>query len=63
MYRYFTKIGNTDISWWKSNGLSDEIINPPPTSEHSLVPALCYIGTKTRVKFYGTCLKQNYLHS
>ena len=53
-------IGNIDhISLWNSKGLSDESIKPPTTSDNSLVPALGYIGTKTRVNFYGSCLKQD----
>ena len=64
MYKYFKNIGNTDyISLWKSMGLSDEIIKSPTTSDNSLAPALRYISNKTRVKFDGDCLKQNYLHS
>ena len=52
-------ITNTDyISSWKSKGLSAESIKPPTTSDNSLTPALSYYGTKTRVKFTGSCLKQ-----
>ena len=59
MYRYFKMITNTDyISSWKSKGLSSESIKPPTTSDNSLTPALSYYGTKTRVKFVGSCLKQ-----
>ena len=57
--KYFKVITNTDyISSWKSKGLSDESIKPPTTSDNSLTPALNYYGTKTRVKFTGSCLKQ-----
>ena len=50
-------ITNTDyISSWKSKGLSAESIKPPTTP--SLTPALSYYGTKTRVKFTGSCLKR-----
>ena len=60
MYRYFKMITNTDyISSWKSKGLSSESIKPPTTSDNSLTPALNYYGTKTRVKFTGSCLKQS----
>ena len=53
-------ITNTDyISSWKSNGLSAESIKPPTTSDNSLTPALNYYGTKTRVKFTGSCLEQS----
>ena len=52
-------ITNTDcVSLWKSKGLSAESIKPPATSDNSLTPALGYYGTKTRVKFTGSCLKQ-----
>ena len=46
------------ISSWKSKGLYTESIKPPTTSDNSLTPALNYYGTKTRVKFIGSCLKQ-----
>ena len=53
-------ITNTDyVSSWKSKGLSAESIKPPTTSDNSLNPALNYYGTKTRVKFNGSCLKQS----
>ena len=55
------------VSSWKSKGLSDESIKPPTTSDNSLTPTLNYYGTKTRVKFTGSCLKQSnkisYTHS
>ena len=58
--RYFEVITNTDyVSSWKSKGLSAESIKPPTTSDNSLTPALSYYGTKTRVKFTGSCLKQS----
>ena len=47
------------VSSRKSKGLSDESIKPPATSDSSLAPALIYYGTKTRVKFAGSCLKQS----
>ena len=60
MYGYFKMITNTDyISSWKSKGLSAENIKTPTTSDNSLTPALSYYGTKTRVKFTGSCLKQS----
>ena len=60
MYRYFKVITNTDyISSWKSKGLSDESFKPPTTSDNSLNPVLNYHGTKTRVNFTGSCLKQS----
>ena len=60
MYRYFKIITNTDyISSLKSKGLSNESFKPPTTSDNSLNPALNYCGTKIRVKFIGSCLKQS----
>ena len=53
-------ITNTDhISSWKSKGLSSESIKSPTTSDNILTPALNYYGTKTRVTFTGSCLKQS----
>ena len=53
-------ITNTDyISSWKSKEVSAESIKSPTTSDISLTPALSYYGTKTRVKFTGSCLKQS----
>ena len=52
-------ITNTDyVSSSKSKGLSAKSIEPPTTSDNSLTPALSYYGTRTRVKFTGSCLKQ-----
>ena len=60
MYRYFKMFTNTDyILLWKSKGLSAETIKPPTTSDNSLTPALSYYGTKTTVKFTGSCLEQS----
>ena len=53
-------ITNNDyISSWKSKGLSSESFKPPTTSDNRLAPALNYYGTKTRVKFTRSCLKQS----
>ena len=52
-------IANTiTISSWKSRRLSAEPITAPTTSSNSLTPALSYYGTKTGVKFSGSCLQQ-----
>ena len=60
MYRYFKIITNTDyISSCKSKELSSKSFKPPTKSDNSLTPALNYYGTKTRVKFTGSCLKQS----
>ena len=59
MYRYFKMITNTDyVSSWKSKGLPSESFKAISTSDNSLTSALNYYGTKTRVKFTGSCLKQ-----
>ena len=42
---------------WQSKGLSNESIKPP-TTNNSLTPELNYYGTKPRVKFTKSCLKQ-----
>ena len=44
---------------WKFKGISNEIIKRPTTSDNSLIPELNYYGTKTRVKFTRSCLKQS----
>ena len=57
--KYFKAIANTDyVSSWKSKGLSAETIKPPTASDNSLSPVLNYYGTKTRVKFNGSCSQQ-----
>ena len=43
---------------WQPKGKSNESIKPSTTSDNSLNPELSYYGTKTRVKFTGSCLKQ-----
>ena len=40
-------------------GLSNESIKPPTTSDNSLTPILNYYGTKTKVSFDMSCLKQD----
>ena len=63
MYWYFEMVagvGNGSyIYYWQSKGLSDEKINSVKTSNHSITPNLDYYGTKTRVEFNGSCLKQD----
>ena len=61
--KYFKFITNTNyFSSWKSKVLSSESIKPPKTSDNSLTPILNYYGTKTRVKFTGSCFKQSKIH-
>ena len=39
--------------------MSNENITAPTTSDYSLNPQLSYLGTKTRLQFKGSCLKQD----
>ena len=60
--KYFKVITNANtkyISSWQSKGLSDESIKPPATSDYKLNPKVNYYGTKTRLEFRGSCLKQD----
>ena len=58
--RYFKIIANSRIiSSWKSKGLSDKTITPYATSDNSLTPLIDYYGSKVRIKFNGSCLKQS----
>ena len=59
MYRYFKTDSSYHISSWASKGLSNESIKPPSSPNNFLTPSLNYVGTKIRVKFSGSCLKQN----
>ena len=63
MYRHFKKtagVGNgTYIYYWKFKGLSDEKIDSIITPNHIITPNLSYYGTKTRVEFNGSRLKQD----
>ena len=59
IYRYF-KTSNSDyVLSWTSKGLSNESITPPSAPNNFLSPSLNYLGTKIRVKFSGSCLKQD----
>ena len=45
---------------WKSKGLSDNTIKRPSTFDNSLTPTIrFYYLSKIRVKFTGSCLKQD----
>ena len=44
---------------WQSKGISNGSIKSPTTSNNSLTPELNYCGTKTRVRFIRSCLKQS----
>ena len=52
--------GVTDyVLSWQSKGISNESINPFTISNNSLNPRLSYYGTKVRVHFTKSCLKQS----
>ena len=59
MYRYFKTDSSYHILSWTSKGLSNESIKPPSAPNNFLTPSLNYLGTKIRVKFSGSCLKQD----
>ena len=63
IYRYFRKIIGTGsgnyIYVWKSIGLSDKRFHSNTASNYKITPELSYYGTKIRVKFNGSCLKQD----
>ena len=44
---------------WQSKGLSNESIKPPTITNNSRPPELIYYGTKIKIKFTGSCLKQS----
>ena len=44
---------------WTSKGLSNESIKPPTTSDNILTPISIYYGTKAKVSFDMSCLKQD----
>ena len=53
------KMVNKIVQYFQqSKRISNESIKPPTTSDNSLNPKLSYYGTKTRVQFIGSCLKQ-----
>ena len=63
--RYFKILPNTNyVLSWKSKGLSAETIkshttSPLTASDYNLIPTLSYSGTKTKLKFTGSYLKQD----
>ena len=63
VYRYFKRIagaGNGSYIYFrKSKGLSDERIRSIKTPNHRITANLDYYGTKTRLEFNGSCLKQD----
>ena len=63
MYKYFKKIAGVGsgnyIYFWKSKGFSDERLDANTASNYSITPELSFYGTKPRVEFNGSCLKQD----
>ena len=59
MYRDFKTDSSYYISSWAPKGLSNETIKPPSARNNFRTPSLNYLGTKIRVKFSGSCLKQD----
>ena len=59
MCRYFKTDSSHHISSWTCKGLSNESITPFSAPNKFLTPSLNYFGTRRRVKFSGSCLKQD----
>ena len=65
LYKYFKVLPNTGyILSWKSKGLSIETIKSHTTSpvtkiDYDLIPTVSYSGTKTKLKFTASYLKQD----
>ena len=59
VYRYFERIAGVGIYFWKFNGLSDERLDSITAFNHKNTPVLSFYGTKTKVEFNGSCLKQD----
>ena len=62
MYRYFkrmTGFGSANYTYlWKPKGLSDERLDSVTAYNYKITPELSFYGTKTKVEFKGSCLKQ-----
>ena len=63
MYRYFKRLSEVGtgnyIYFWKSKGFSDENITAHTASDYRLNLQVSYLGTKTRLEFKASCLKQD----
>ena len=58
--KYFKVLASTNyVSSWQSKGLPDETIKLPTTSDNILNRKVNYYGTKARLEFGGSCLKQD----
>ena len=63
IYRYFKRVAGvrrgSDIHFWKSKELSYERINCISASNDNITPELSYYASEIRVKFNGSCFKQD----
>ena len=63
IYRNFKRIAGVGsgnfIYFWKSKDLSDERLDFITASNHKITPQLSFYGTKTKLEFNGSCLKQD----
>ena len=58
--KYFKVLASTNyVSSRQSKGLPEETIKLPTTSDNILNRKVNYYGTKARLEFGGSCLKQN----
>ena len=61
MCRYSKRVAGSGnyIYIWKSKGLFDERLDFITVSNYKITPELSFYGTKTKVEFNGSCLKQD----
>ena len=61
--RYYKRVVGVcpgkSIYYWKSKELPDERINSVRTSDYEITPYVGYYGTKTRIEFNESCLKED----
>ena len=57
--KFFKRTNTKYISSWQSKGLSDKTIKHSSRSDNSLNLTASYYGTKARLEFRGSCLKQD----
>ena len=63
MYRYFNRVAGVGsgnyIYFSKFKSLSDERFDSITAPNYKIIPELCFYGTKTKVEFNGSSLKQD----
>ena len=61
MCRYSIRVAGSGnyIYFWKSKGLFNERLDSITASNYKITPELSFYGTKTKVEFNGSCLKQD----